>query len=100
MHLSIKLSHVILMNMKFKSQPSRGKKKKKEGKKVERERVHLVGGESEVKRKQKSLHREEKFCCFFYLFLVTQSITLTLLLSAQRKVLSGLQNSDQILRPL
>lgn len=60
MHLSIKLSHVILMNMKFKSQPSE--------KKVERERARLVGGESEVKRKRKSLHREEKFCCFFYLY--------------------------------
>lgn len=69
MHLSIKLSHVILMNMKFKSQPSWGKKKKKKNEKVERERVRLVGGESEVKRKCESLHRDKKFCCVFFLFL-------------------------------
>lgn len=49
--------------------------------------MHLVGGESEVKRKRKSLHREEKFCCFFIYIL---------LLSAQRKVLI----SDWILGPL
>lgn len=27
--------------------------------------MRLVGGESEVERKCKSLHRDEKFCCVF-----------------------------------
>lgn len=54
--------------------------------------MRLVGGESEVKRKRKSMHWEEKFGCFFFLYI--------LLLSAQRKVLSGLQICDRIVGPL
>lgn len=90
MHLSIKLSHVILMNMKFKSQPSWGKKKKKRErmKKVERERVRLVGGESVVKRKCKSLHRGRKVLLFF--------VIVYLLLLAIKKILIELQARDQI----
>lgn len=55
MHLSIKLSHVILMNMKYKSQPSR-----------EKLRERALGRRCvEVERKWQWLLRDGKFTCFF-----------------------------------
>lgn len=83
MHLSIKLSHVILMNMKFKSQPS---EKKLRG----RERAW-----SEVRVKWRgngSLCIGKKSFAVFFIYI--------LLLWAQRKVLSGLQIRDRIVGPL
>lgn len=55
MHLSIKLSHVILMNMKYKSQPS-----------SEKLRERALGRRCvEVERKWQWLLRDWKFGCFF-----------------------------------